>query len=140
MALILANGVKRDDLQPESLDDMMRAATELRDIDLKVLNFIFSKQSSLLAGAEKAVDGWPHAWQDSVQKLWQESLRERGSAFTPQMFSGGEWRSALSRLQSFGFIVPVQPNPTTNSPGEEPYGLLPHGHRFLEHLREIAVR
>jgi DNA-binding transcriptional MerR regulator len=138
LALILANGVREDDLGPESLDDMMRAAVELKEIDVKVLQFISSRQESLLAGAEKAVDGWPHAWLDKVQRLWQESLRERGTLYAPGKFNGSEWRSSLSRLHSFGFIIPVQPNMTTNSLGEEPFGLLLDGRKFLDRLSEIT--
>jgi hypothetical protein len=37
LARIVVNGVKEDDLEPESLDDMMRAATELSDKDIGLL-------------------------------------------------------------------------------------------------------
>lgn len=37
MALILANGVAENDLEPERLDDMMRAAAELSDRDISLL-------------------------------------------------------------------------------------------------------
>jgi hypothetical protein len=48
MALILANGVAENDLEPESLDDMMRAAVELNDADVDLLRMIYEKQFSLL--------------------------------------------------------------------------------------------
>jgi hypothetical protein len=141
MARILANGVRENDLAPESLDDLMKAAVELSDADVGVLKFISSKQVELVTpGYKDAIYGWPDAWLREVQKRWQAALTERGSAFTQGKFNAGQWRSSLARLHGLGFIGPVQHNPTTNSPGEEPYGLLPMGQGFLDRLREIAAQ
>jgi hypothetical protein len=140
LARIVANGVKNDDLVPEGLDDMMRAAAELSNVDVAVLEFISSKQLELVSpGYKDAIYGWPDAWLREVQMRWQAALRERGKAFAQGEFNAGQWRSSLARLHSLGFVTPVQTNPTTNSPGEEPYGLLPLGQGFLERLQEIAV-
>jgi len=138
LANILANGVKDGDLEPEGLDDSMRAAVELGVTDVAVLRFISSSQIELVtSGYKDAIYGWPHAWLHEVQMRWQASLTNREQAFTQGDFDAGFWRSSLARLQAFGFIAPVQPNPTTNSPGEEPYGLLPRGQEFLNRLSEV---
>jgi len=41
LARIVVNGVKEGDLEPESLDDMMRAATELSEPDISLLKELY---------------------------------------------------------------------------------------------------
>ncbi|HWG18911.1 MAG TPA: hypothetical protein VG225_00175 [Terracidiphilus sp.] len=41
LARIVVNGVKEDDLSPEGLDDMMRAAVELGEADIRLLEEIY---------------------------------------------------------------------------------------------------
>lgn len=44
LARIVVNGVREDDLEPESLDDMMRAATELSEPDITLLKDIYDRR------------------------------------------------------------------------------------------------
>jgi hypothetical protein len=135
LALILANGVKEDDLEPEKLDDMMRAAVELKERDILALGFICSCQSKILADAER----WPQLWFDSVRADWQKSSVEQ--SIKAQLAGSDDigLKSSLSRLAAFGFIVAIPPVGTANSPGKEPYALLSEGLRFYERLQEIAA-
>jgi hypothetical protein len=133
LAHLLTNGVSNNDLEPESLDDMMRAAVELKDRDVSALKFIHSFQSEIMVKAGK----WPDQWLLDVQKSWQSSTFERGVALQKAGSDDFGWRSSLSRLQAFGFIIAVPANSTTNSPGNEPYGLLPEGFIFLQRLKEM---
>jgi len=48
VALILANGVKEDDLGPEGLDDMMRAAVELKEADIRTAKRIYDSQIRII--------------------------------------------------------------------------------------------
>lgn len=137
LAKVVVNGMRDRDLGSENLDELMRAAVELRDIDIAVLSFISVQQGDLLEGNQPAIDGWPHNWINEVQKRWQDSLLKRSEAFPQKRFDRGEWHSALARLQAFGFVTPIQPNPTANSPGEEPYAFLRAGQKFLRRIGEL---
>jgi hypothetical protein len=134
LARIVVNGVKEDDLEPEGLDDMMRAAVDLKNRDILALEFVCLHQSEAMKKAEK----WPNEWLMEVQKSWQSSVFERGVAWQKTNSDDLGWKSALSRLQAFGFIVAIPTNLTTNSPGNEPYAIVPEGVNFLQRLKEIA--
>ena len=136
LARIIVNGVKEDDLEPESLDDMMRAAVELKDKDINALRFICSRQSKILADAAK----WPEQWYDSVRRDWQAGGFEHGIVLQMDKSDDLDLKSSLSRLMAFGFIVSIPPVQTQNSPGLEPYALLYEGKKFYERLQEIAVK
>jgi len=133
MALILANGVAEDDLGPERLDDMMRAAVELKDDDILVLDKLCREQAEIVSTTGKTHgDLWP----TDVQRNWQEHLFEHGiPGRSGQHYL--DWRSSLVRLVAFGFLLPVQFNPTTNSPGHEPYGVSQQGFDFLQRLKAV---
>jgi hypothetical protein len=135
MALVLANGVAADDLEPESLDDMLRAAVELKERDILALGFIVSHQSKILADAEK----WPEHWYDNVRRDWQASGFEQGVATQRAGSDDVGLKSSLSRLAAFGFIIAVPPVITQNSPGREPFALLKEGKKFYERLQEIVA-
>jgi hypothetical protein len=47
LARIVVNGVKEDDLDPESLDDMMRAAAELSEPDIGLLKELYERPSRM---------------------------------------------------------------------------------------------
>jgi DNA-binding transcriptional MerR regulator len=130
MALILANGVKRDDLQPESLDDMMRAAAELKDGDISLLRKICDSQGPLLRDPNlNPITNWF----GQVTPYWDKFINSGALDQSKHI----EYRSAFSRLESHELIqkfrddiVPV---------GHEPYALLEEGLKFYERLQEIAV-
>ena len=133
LSRVIANGVREGDLEAESLDDMMRAVVELKDRDVSALEFIHSRQSEIMLKTGK----WPDQWLFDVQRSWP-STRDRWFALQKVQSDDFGWRSSLSRLQAFGFIIAVPPNSTTNSPGDEPYGLLPEGFIFLQRLKEVT--
>lgn len=69
MAWILANGVAENDLEPESLDDMMRAAVELKDADIALLGKICGSQGPLLRQRSLNTTNWF----GQVQSYWMRS-------------------------------------------------------------------
>lgn len=129
LARILVNGVKEDDLEPESLDDMMRAAVELRDFDLRVLQKIFGAQANLL-GANSALSA---QWAQQIAFGWASSF----GFLDTESWKGA--RGSLARLQSLGLIQHLTTNVTaTGELRTQPFGLLPEGKRFYERLQEIG--
>jgi hypothetical protein len=136
LARLTINCIFEDDLKPESLDGMMQAAVELNARDILALDFICSRQSKILADAEK----WPEQWYDNVRRDWQVSGFEQGVATQYAGSNDVGLKSSLSRLSAFGFIIAVPPVLTQNSPGKEPYALLPDGKKFYKRLQEIAVQ
>ena len=126
--------MKEDDLEPESLDDMMRAAVELKELDVKMLQLIALHQPKAVL-MEQA---WYEHWIIEVRKSWVSKEFQQGMAKLKQISDGIGVRSSLSRLQGFGFILSVPANPTTKPPIYEPYALLPAGANFLQRLKEIV--
>jgi hypothetical protein len=127
MALLLANGVANDDLEPEALDDMLRAATELKDRDIHTLAVLFETQCktatyhSLTSG-----DGIINKPREVWQALEQQKFITPGN----QM----DVRSSLERLKGVGFCAEIQ---TTDSTWLPRALVTPLGERFLARIRDI---
>jgi hypothetical protein len=131
LARIVVNGVKEDDLEPESLDDMMRAAVELTDWDVFILGKMYESQKNLLANRN-----WSSGWSEQVGHIWTDWNRIFGLAEDQHL----KIRSALSRLQSVGLIAEAQTNFVKDgSLARQAFGLLPEGKKFYEQLQEIAA-
>ena len=95
------NGVAKNELEPESLDDMMRAAVELKERDIRALEFICSRQLTILEEAEK----WPELWYDKVRRDWQASGFDQGIATQQAGSNHVGLKSSLARLAACGFII-----------------------------------
>jgi hypothetical protein len=130
LARIVVNGVKDDDLEPESIDDMMRAAVELRGIDIQLLKKLYDAQSGLLS-SHKSLSS---EWSQQVAYGWSNSF-----SFLDSPDAQGA-RGSLVRLQASGLIQEVRTMMTpTGRMGTQPFGLLPEGKKFYERLQEIAA-
>jgi hypothetical protein len=130
LARIVVNGIKEDDLEPESLDDMMRAAVELKDADIELLQKIYNSQIQML--------GWKNLnsqnWHGSIQSIWR-SFVDSGNLNSQEHLS---YRSSFSRLESLGLIQRVE-NVGMYGVGQDLYALLMEGKKFHERLQEIAI-
>lgn len=131
LARIVVNGVKEGDLEPEDLDDMMRAAVELKDRDIELLRKLYELQVGLLTS------------QRSLSSEWSQQV----AAFWPNNFSfldapdSRDARSSLARLQSAGLVQEVRTMMApTGEAATQPFGLLPDGKKFNERLREIDAK
>jgi hypothetical protein len=128
VANLIANGVRENDLELESLDDMMRTAVELQDRDISTLDKMFRSQAGLL-GESFAVSS---EWSAQVAPTWNNDFS----------LSDGEHlgiRASLARLQSLGMIAEVRTMMTpSGSLSHQPFGLLPGGKKFCERLRQLA--
>ena len=127
MARIVVNGVKEDDLEPESLDDMMRAAAELKDFDLQVLNTVLGQQQKTNTLSLSTVDRIIN----QPIEVWRP-LNQSGFFTTENHM---EILTSLERLKSVGFCAEIQ----TTTPSWLPRALVtPLGETFLKRVREIA--
>lgn len=117
--------IYNNDLEPESLDDMMRAAVELKMNDVEVLADVYSLYMKHFESSLKD-------WFEMFCREWNG----RGEFSTPQA------RSALVRLQAFGFVYYRYWEKTTGEmylPNSEPHLLTEDGKKFYERLQEIAA-
>jgi hypothetical protein len=132
LALILANGVKEDDLEPESLDDIMRAAIELKNTDIFRLGKLYQLWKPLLDRTRRAKNATssPPNFHSEIQTVWHGFGRSLNPA--EQL----EYRGSFARLQSHGMIQQVAFS--NNEVGREPYVLLEDGARFYERIQEIG--
>jgi len=134
LARIVVNGVKEGDLEPERLDDMTRAAVELNDADLTMLEKLYSLWKPLLDRMERArqnIRTLPPSLHNEFQNVWHNF----GRSLNPSEQLG--YRGTFARLQSHGMIQQVT---FSNSEiGREPYVLLEDGAKFYERLQEIGT-
>jgi len=134
LACIVVNGVKEGDLEPEGLDDMMRAAVELKDADIFMLGRLYPLEKPLLDRMERAKRGSPALIPNlhgEIQNIWHNFARSLNPA--EQL----EYRGSFARLQSYGMIQQV--TFSNSEVGREPYLLLEEGAKFYERLQEIGV-
>jgi hypothetical protein len=126
LALILANGVKEADLETENTDDMMRAAVELRDSDILILQVLYEDQAPLFGyeelGGDYAVAKVHDSWDRLVASDALNLVRDR---------------SSLARLQSHGLIQ--QDFESRYGNNALSYIMLREGKKFYERLQEIAT-
>ncbi len=129
LARVIVNGVKENDLEPEGLDDMMRAAVELKDADIDLLRMIYDKQSQFLQ------HGWLSGeWSQQIAANWSMHFNHFDSR------EHTTTRASLARLQSLGLIAAVETMMARNgSIAHQPFGLLVEGKKFYEHLQEIGA-
>lgn len=130
LARIVVNGVKEDDLEPESLDDMMRAAVELKDADILLLGKICVSQRSLLQQQRGRDTTY---WFGELQRVWGEFVRSGALDASKHLV----YRSLFSRLESSGLIQKFR-EISTAGVGLELYALLEEGLRFYERIQEIG--
>ncbi|MGA2886666.1 MAG: hypothetical protein ABSE51_01340 [Terracidiphilus sp.] len=131
LAHLIANGVKEGDLEPESLDDMMRAAVELKESDTVLLGKIYESQKSLLKQSRLH----PSNWFGLVQTYWNQFV-DSGALDASKHLA---YRSSFSRLESHGLIQKFR-EISTAGVGLEHYALLEEGLKFYEGLQEIAAQ
>jgi hypothetical protein len=132
MAWIIANGLKENDLDLESGDDMMRAAVELKDADIILLGKLYESQNHLLIQVRRGES--PEKWHGDIQTV-QRDFANSGK-LNPQEHL--YYRSSYSRLESVGFIQRIT-SAGDYGVGHELYALLPEGKKFYERLQEIAM-
>jgi hypothetical protein len=131
LARIVVNGVKENDLEPESLDDLMRAAVEVKDEDIVLLGHLYKWQNHILI--EKGMN--PDKWFGDIQSA-HKSLVNSGALNPAEHL---KYRSSYSRLESLGLVQAIPSITNRSGVGYELYALLVEGKKFYERLQEIGA-
>jgi hypothetical protein len=135
LALILANGVKDERVSGESIDDMMRAAVELKDADIWLLSEIYAMQSPFMNTQQWVNKPINQKWND-LSGYWQTYWTKNQNRYAGS--SGISLMGSFARLESLGMIAPGPNRSSAMSPVAQCYFLLPDGARLYEWLQEIA--
>jgi hypothetical protein len=129
------NCVYKNDLNPESLDGMMRAAAELRDHDVQVLGSIYKMQISQLTPAALQA---PYVNRlNNLNGMWMNWWKGDGACYLRD--EGMAYRSSCIRLQTVGFIASIGSNSILDGPSKINYELLLEGKKFYERLQEVGT-
>lgn len=124
LGALTIHSVYLGDMNPENLDDMLRAAVELKDIDVLFLERICHRGASHEKADEDAILMFEEMFQ-----MW----RQLGSS---QKASESACRGSLARLQSHSLLYSYYGGGYGSS---TQYDLLDEGRKFYERLREIAA-
>jgi hypothetical protein len=130
LARIVVNGVRNDDLEPESLDDMMRAAVELKESDIALLGQLYHSQAQEMV--HQSARRHPSFWKNNFESIWRQFVDDLNPKFHLQ------YRSSLSRMAAMGFLMRTDFSVSYGF-GLEPHVLLPEGAMFYERLQEISA-
>lgn len=128
LSLVIANSVKANELNPATLDELMRAAVELREQDIVLLKKIFESQEGII---RRGVRDSTNLYSD-VQYAWGEFLKSGALRDVSQL----KYRSSLARLESHGLIQQISARQF--GIGEEPYMLLEEGAEFVKRIEVLG--
>ena len=123
LASILANSVEADDLDPETIDDLARAAVELTDVDVQLLNDVRGCESTFSNTSGYLFMWWQEYWRTFTTKYPTRTLRAAAAS--------------LGRLQSFGFVYGAEGTSLAASPVSVQYRLSEDGERFLMRIQAL---
>ena len=135
LARIVANGVKEGDLEPESLDDAMRAAIFLTEKDMAVLRIVYELQSDMLS--PENLNKQPGQRSNELQRKWQVWWGQHINEY--RGLKGLEFRDSCARLQAEGLVGTLSKS-FAESPTRDDLELLLTGLRFYQRLEAIAEK
>jgi len=130
LAFLTINCIFMDDLKPETLDNMMRAAVELKDADIVLLERIYKIQVHII----REVTGTDNDRLHRIVTDWTARTKLRIENGGIEL---GSCRGSLARLQAQAFIQLRTPG---FDAGAEIAVLLEDGAKFYERLQEIAIQ
>ncbi|WP_263418401.1 hypothetical protein [Terriglobus albidus] len=120
LALILANSVEAGEIEPDTIDDLARAAVELTEWDIQLLNDVRECESTYTEASGYLFMWWQEYWRNFTVRHPHRSLRAAAGS--------------LGRLQSFGFIYGAEGTSLAASPVSVLYRLSEDGERFLKRI------
>jgi hypothetical protein len=123
LASILANSVEANSLDPDTIDDLARAAVELNDWDIQLLNDVRECEVTFTDAAGYLFMWWQEYWRTFPAKYPKRTHRAAAGS--------------LGRLQSFGFIYGAEGTSLAASPVSVLYRLSEDGERFLRRIEAI---
>jgi hypothetical protein len=133
LATVITNGVKVADLEPESLDDMLRLAVTLTETDIVVLGMVYEMQKDMLSPDNLSKQ--PGQKTNELMRAWQTWWNRNGGQY--QGLSGLAFKNSCARLIAAGLVGPL-PRSFAGSPNANDLELLLDGLKFYERLQEIA--
>jgi hypothetical protein len=119
----LANSVEANSLDPDTIDDLARAAVELNDWDIQLLNDVRECEVTFTDAAGYLFMWWQEYWRTFPAKYPKRTHRAAAGS--------------LGRLQSFGFIYGAEGTSLAASPVSVLYRLSEDGERFLRRIEAI---
>jgi hypothetical protein len=135
LGILTINCIYANDVEPESLDEMMRAAVELKEADLMLLSDMYEMQSPFMRTDQwlnKQINERWNILSGYWQRYWdQNQARYRG-------LEGERLMGSFGKLEYLGLIAPGPNRSSASSPVASCYLLLPDGMRFYERHLEIA--
>ena len=129
LANLIANGVRENELETESLDDMMRGAVELSEADIALLKQIYDLEFIALRDSGSS----DRDRLSRITDLWIARTKiaaERGGIDLAKS------RGSIARLEAHAFVQLRTPG---FGSGAEIVVLLDDGAKFYERLQEIAA-
>jgi hypothetical protein len=135
LATVIANGVREEDLEQESLDDMMRSAVVLTERDIELLRNVYGMQHDMLSPENLKKQRGQRT--NELQRMWQDWWSIYIAEY--QGLKGLEFKNSAARLQAAGLVEPI-PKSFAASPTQNDLELLLSGLKFYERLQEIVVQ
>jgi hypothetical protein len=123
LASILANSIETDNLDPNTIDDAARAAVELTDWDIQLLNDVREFESTFRNASGELFMWWQEYWRTFTTKYPNRTHRAAAGS--------------LGRLQSFGFIYGAEGTSMAASPVSVLYRLSEDGEQFLKRIESL---
>jgi hypothetical protein len=134
LAIVIVRGAIDFSSNPqEQTDEFLRIAAQMTESELELIRIIYERQAALSQAYGLAQDRTQ--WLHNVNRQWADMNR-----LHPQGSEGWMHRkSALVRLQSYGFLEQVERNITAEGSevGQSPYALLPLGKEFCDYTMAI---
>jgi hypothetical protein len=139
IAKILANAAIEGPFRPADMtEELMRIAMDIDDEDARVLAELVHGQREQLPPGTGRVD------HESANNYWRcGSAKEfQGMDHGPAIrlgISEGQLQSHCAKLQAYGLIVQVPPNPMKIAPGVVPYSVLQKAVDFVDAIRSPSA-
>jgi hypothetical protein len=130
LGALTVNCIYLNDLKPESLDDTMRAAIELKREDVIILGNLYEWQNQILS--ERGMT--PQKWHGDIQQAQRRLIDSRVLNATEHL----TYKSSYARLEALG-LIQRETSAGDYGVGYELYVLLMEGKKFYERLQEVGA-
>lgn len=135
LAIVTVNSVYESDTNPETIDQLMRSAVELKDADLNLLKEMYEMQEPFMR-----TDHWlnkqiSERW-NILSGYWRKYWEQNQAKY--RGIEGQRLMGSFARLESLGLIAPGPNRSSAFSPVAQCYLLLPDGMKFYERIQQVG--
>jgi hypothetical protein len=134
LAIVVVRGAMDFGSNPqEQTNEFLRIASQITESEVAMLSRLYEFQEGLSRQSGHSVN--QGNWLMNVMNGWVNMNRK----YPPTSDQWMHRKSALVRLESYGFVdrVPGSPTSEGSEMGQAPYALLPLGREFCEYIRPI---